>query len=221
MPPAPRWKRVVGATGFALYLKRLSEVGVRSDDPQAVLNDRQIEALRIRAWELAAAEEDEESAIRELRERAGRHRRRLLHAAARVRMGGLTGENWTANRANRILLVAAGEVVAPPTRNETQFFDEVEHLNKLPVDKGFALLAAKEPQLRLLEDRLPSSAERRREGTLSADHDAPVLDEIWEGLRPLVGRESDASDPLLMTWAAHGVARIHLALRSGVTLDDD
>jgi hypothetical protein len=217
--PLTGWRARLGGLGLFALLHKMEKAQRDTAVPQVVASDDRSEALAQHATRLAEEGRSDIEAVDELRREAGRHRRALHRAAALVRFQGSYQEDRVADRANRLLLAAAnGTAVQPVGADEEAWFARIEAFGRLPVQNAFALLVAVQPALATFEAdiRRRCEAGRERDGTLAADEEDDVLRDVWDGVAVLVGPWAEATDRLLRSWAAFGVARVHILLAAGL-----
>jgi len=205
---------MLGTIGESALLQSLGDQELDAADPKVVWHTERSDNLRSLAFELVDRGSDDAEAVGELARAAGRHPKELRRAAATIRVDGLAEEDEAACRADRLLVAAAtGRDVQPVTAEEVAWFAEVRGLAALPVAEGFASLAALDPELEGLADRVrratgspwPDDGEEGRDDRLS--------ELVGAGLEAVCGRTSSR---LVRTRTARRVARGHLLATAGV-----
>jgi len=132
-------KRVAGASGLLVLLRRLARRDLDDERPKAVVSDPETDALADHAHRLAAAGREDQGAVIELRAAARGRRQRMEQAAAVVRFRLPVAESRVADRANRLLRAAAeGAPVEPLSTAQDAWFRELESFADVPRAAGFA-----------------------------------------------------------------------------------
>ena len=168
--------RVLGTIGESALLQSLGDQELDEAEPKVVWHTGRSDALRSLAFALVDAGTDDREASGELARVAGRHPKELRRAAATIRADGLADEDEAACRAERLLVAAAtGRDVPPVTPDEAAWFTEVRNLAALPTAEGFAALAALDPALDALAERVRRAAEVSGSG---ADDDGAGADRL-------------------------------------------
>ncbi len=212
---AGRAKRLVGGLGIFAALKAMEKHAETQDEPEIISGNARVRQLSSLAVDLAKGDRTDAECVRTLVDAAGRKQRDLSKAAAVVRFGGAAKVDRISDRANRLLLAAfSGEPVQPVPPEQDRWFARVDQIRSIPVEEAYPLLVKLQPALGDLEDRFHPRAMDERE-----------RDELWnqliDAITPLVGPDAISHDPLVLSKPAYEVARLHLALRSGLLQEID
>ena len=145
-------RRVLGGIGVGALVRSLGDQELNAAEPRVAWDTDRSARLRALARALVTDGRDDSAGAGVLARAAGRHTRELRRAAAVVRADGRVGEDEADFRTDRILrAAAAGVPVVPPTDAQLAWFRRVRDLEALPVDTGYACMAAEEPALLDLE----------------------------------------------------------------------
>ena len=180
---------LVGGLALAAFLNAVEKRSEPSDEPQIISCDAEVLRLEALARDLAQQERSDDEAVQTLTRSAGRDRRNLSKAAARVRFGGHAKYNRNLDRANRLLLAAFHGAPVQPLSTETdEFFKRVDEISGIRVEEAWPKLVRLQPGLGDLEARfVPRQVSKAESG--------PLWDELIDAIKPLVGREPTATIP--------------------------
>lgn len=182
----------------------------RALPPFAVVTDRASRVAQ-RAEELARAGREDPAAVAELLELARGRRRTLADAAQLLRINGEHLEIRRRNRSVRLLTAAEsgcpvkGEPPAVSAR-----LDLLEGLASLPPELAFETLAAREPRLLALHDKLLGSRARAEDDS-DFTRWLRLSGIIHHDLVELVGHGRRDFDPLCSSVIAYAIASAYLA----------
>lgn len=212
--------RLLGALGTRSLLRSLGDQELDEPRPKVVWHTECSSELRDLAFALVDAGRDDDGAAGVLARAAGRHAKELRRAAATIRSDRWVDEDLESYRAERLLVAAAtGRPVEPLTDGQRAWFDRIRDLVQLPPDRGFAQLAAEEPELAVLEGNVRRlAAGGGPDGPVGERHDVRVREEISDLVQEVSVR---SSSPLVRTHAARAVARDHLVVRAGLAPSGD
>jgi hypothetical protein len=175
-----------------------------------VLTDRATRIAR-RAEEFGRAGREDEAAAAELRVLARARRRTLAEAAQLLRINGEHLEIRWRNRAVRLLTAA---VTGYPIKAEdpavSARLDMLEALASLPSALAFDVLAAREPRLVALHDKLLSARSRASNDT-EFTRWLRLSGIIHHDLVELLGHGRGEFDPVCSSVIAYAIASAHLA----------
>ncbi len=201
-----------GAFGLLLGMRLAIRAQRKADAPEIViLNDKASRVVK-RAEALAREGRLDEDAVAELRREAGRSRHALTDARQNFRARGEHLEWRHYNRAVRLLDAAISKTpVAREDPAHTERLDVLERLSGLDREVAFNELAAREPRLLTVRDKitsLPAKPWPRSPGEMSEDWmlTKPIFNEI----RPLVGSERADHDPVLASQTAYAICTGYL-----------
>ena len=212
--------RLLDALGTSSLLKSLGDQELDEPRPKVVWHTGRSSELRDLAFALVDGGRDDDGAADVLARAAGRHTKELRRAAATIRSDRRVDEDLESHRAERLLVAAAtGRPVEPLTDGQRAWFDRIRDLVQMPPDRGFAELAAEEPELTVLEGTVKRlAAGRGPDGPVDGRHDARVREEISDLVQEVSVR---SSSPLVRTHAARAVVRDHLVVRAGLSPPGD
>jgi hypothetical protein len=207
---AGKARKMLGAWGMLGLLKAMEKGAETQDEPQIRTGNPRIRHLAELALDLATEDQTDDQAVRTLVDAAGRWHRDLSKAAAFVRFAGDAKIYRRSDRANRLLLAAFnGEPVEPLPPELDEWFARIDEIRLVPVEVSFPTLVALQPALGELEARFsPRTVD-------DADREA-LWNELIDSIKPIVGPDAAADDPLLLTRTAWNVARLYLAVRVGL-----
>jgi hypothetical protein len=209
--------RMMAAIGVAALLKRNADGQLDEDKPEAIWPTKRSEVLMQSARQFAVENDSSDSAVQKLRSLSKGHGRDLSRAAAEIRFQGGIDELRQQNLSNRLLQAAASDCsVTPLTQEEEEWFDRTGQLDRFPEAEAFEFLVSLEPALAAFEDQVRTQSAGIGEG----HGQVQMWNFIIEGLGPIVGPSSRATDPLLRTQLAFDRARIHLARTIGLQFSD-
>ncbi len=216
--PVTKLGQAVGALAAGAYFKALGDRELDAPRPSSVSCDPPVIELANLALQLADSGREDADALAELVAMARGNSRDLKRGAAYIRFHGWNVEDVTHFRTNRLLrAAAAGEVAEPLTREELEWFAEVDALEAAPADVAYARLAARLPALLHLEDEIRSLARgEAMVGPLDAEREEAVGNLIWEKMNTYLGDDSTLPDPLLRTRTAWNVSTDHLRAVAGL-----
>lgn len=178
--------------------------------PFAVLTDR-VMHIAERAQTLARDGREDEAAVEELRNLAHGRRRPLVEASQLFKVSGEHLEIRWRNRAVRLLFAATTGL--PLQREDAAVgarLDSLERLAGLPLERAFEDLAAREPRLVTLRDRV-------LDARVHASNDSAFAkwlrrsEVMHRDLVELVGHGRPDFDPLCSAAIAYAVASAYLA----------
>ena len=132
------------------------------------------------AFGLVNRDQEDGEAVRELAAAAGRHRRELRRAAAGIRFTGWADESIEHDRANRLLLAAAGnQPVQPPSTEKMEGLRTLKSLQEGQLESGYEFLAIRQPALRQLDRDVRDAAAQQPETSVELRERI-----LWEFRRP-------------------------------------
>jgi hypothetical protein len=181
----------------------------RALPPFAVVTDRATRVAQ-RAEELARAGREDEAAVAELVELARGRRRTLAEAAQLLRTNGEHLEIRRRNRAVRLLTAAVtGCPIKPEPPAVSARLDLLEGLAALPPKLAFETLAAREPRLLALHDKLIGSRARAIDDS-DFTRWLRLSGVIHHDLVELLGHGRREFDPLCSAVIAYAIASAYL-----------
>jgi hypothetical protein len=182
----------------------------RALPPFAVVTDRATRVAQ-RAEELARAGREDEAAVAGLLELARGRRRTLAEAAQLLRTDGEHLEIRRRNRAVRLLTAAVtGYPIQPEPADVSARLDMLEGLASLPPRLAFEVLAAREPRLLALHDKLIGSRARANDDS-DFTRWLRLSGVIHHDLVELLGHGRREFDPLCSAVIAYAIASAYLA----------
>jgi len=207
-----RLRRMAGGAALVAGVWRSADRQLTKERPDFIWPNRTSERLKQVALRLAADGREDDLAVRDLREAAGRDRKDLLRAAADIRFHGPVAENARDQRANRLLIAAAtGEPMRPLTDEDLAWFQRLDALRDTPTDEAFLRLASLQPGLLGIERRLQEALSTPEFSAMnSQQRDDATWDVIVGSLRELVGPDAKTSDPLVRTQLAFDICEVYL-----------
>lgn len=191
------------------------------DRPGAVLHTKRSSASASQAMRIAHQGREDETAVRELSQAAGRHRGELRRAATSIRFQGWANDSEVHDRASRLLLAAADRrAVQPLTPERADWFRTLRSLQYGAHESGYEFLAARQPALRDLEADVMAEAAPaagQRDASTPEERTWALWEQFGERLAALVGIEAkDEPEPILGTRTALMVADRHLTVAFGL-----
>jgi hypothetical protein len=210
-----RGRAAASALAFLFLLRRRARADLDDAHPRYVIETKKTGYLADLAMRLSCDVSEESQVISSLRRAAGHlnKRTRLRSAAAIVRHRGLIYEDEVHERANRLLLAAAGtKPPEAPSSEQFALFHEVQVLRTLPPSQAYERLKSFSPELRQLEERVIVASQRQGgvHKDIREESDRRFWAEFGGDLSSLLGERASSDVPILRTRTAYVAGLRHL-----------
>ncbi len=215
-------RAVARASALALGLGYLARKQESLPNPSMLLSGPKVEALNQLANDLAERGREDQDAVGQLRDAAGRHHRLLTRALALQRLGSHDGlsDDRICDRAERLLVAAAtNEPIRAVSAEQEAWFGQVDSLEAGGSEAAFERLALRVPGLNVVEQEVRARVDANKSNSVDFPIDDDWWGQIYHRLEMVVGPRADLSEPILRSSTAFEIAARHLGTLAYI-LDD-